>query len=95
MQFVPFGKTGLTVSRLGFGMMRLPTLISDDGSQKIDRELSIRMVRHAIDQGVNYVDTAYGYHGGESEIVTGLALKDGYREKTLLTTKLPQWLVKE
>ncbi len=93
MQTVPFGKSGKQVSRLGFGMMRLPTLTKDDGSQVIDRDEAIRMLRHGIDQGITYVDTAYGYHGGESEIVTGLALKDGYRERVMLTTKLPQWLV--
>ncbi len=95
MQKVPFGKLGFDVSRLGFGMMRLPTRKNEQGENVIDRELAIKMVRKAIDNGVNYVDTAYGYHGGESEIVTGLALKDGYREKALLTTKLPQWLVNE
>ncbi len=93
MQTVPFGKTGETVSRLGFGMMRLPTLKKEDGSQPIDREEAIRMLRHGIDHGISYVDTAYGYHSGESEIVTGLGLKDGYRERVMLTTKLPQWLV--
>ena len=95
MQYVPFGKLGFDVSRLGFGMMRLPTMTDEEGKVRINRPEAMRMLRHAIDQGVNYVDTAYGYHFQESEIFTGLALKDGYREKVKLTTKLPQWLVKE
>ena len=95
MQYIPFGKTGHQVSRLGFGMMRLPVIKKDDGTQVIDQDEAIRMLRHGIDNGINYVDTAYGYHGGESEIVTGLGLKDGYRKKVLLTTKLPQWLVQK
>ena len=95
MQYLPFSKTGRQVSRLGFGTMRLPTITKEDGSQGIDRAEAIRMLRYGIDQGINYVDTAYGYHQGESEILTGLALKDGYREKVLLTSKLPQWFVKE
>ena len=93
MQKVPFTNLGFEVSRLGFGMMRLPTVISDEGKTVINRHEAVAMVRHAIDHGLNYVDTAYGYHDGESEIVTGLALKQGYRERVKLTTKLPQWLV--
>lgn len=95
MQTIRFTNLGFDVSRLGFGMMRLPTMDDGKGNRVIDRDEAKRMVRHAIDHGVNYVDTAYGYHDGESEIVTGQILKDGYREKVRLTTKLPQWLVHE
>ncbi len=75
---------------LGFGCMRFPT--TPEG--KIDEPEAIRMIRHAIDSGVRYIDTAYPYHGGESERVVGKALQDGYREKVILTTKLPCWNVK-
>ena len=94
MQYVPFGKHGFQVSRLGFGCMRLPTKKQGENSV-IDREQAISMIRHGIDSGITYVDTAYPYHGGESEIVVGLALKEGYREKVKLTTKLPIWAVNE
>ncbi|HOX65557.1 MAG TPA: aldo/keto reductase, partial [Thermotogota bacterium] len=93
MEYRLFGKTGVEVSILGFGMMRLPILNNDPG--QIDKAEATRMVRMAIDQGVNYIDTAYGYHKGQSEHFTREALGDGYRDKVFLATKMPTYLVKE
>ncbi|NLN45508.1 MAG: aldo/keto reductase [Clostridiaceae bacterium] len=90
MQYRKFGKFDIEVSALGFGCMRLPLLA--DGS--IDEPESIRLVRDSIDRGLNYVDTAYPYHGGKSELLVAKALKDGYREKVFLATKCPVWNVK-
>ena len=88
LKYRSFPHTDVTASALGLGCMRLPVA---DG--KIDRPEAIKLIRHAIDSGVTYVDTAYPYHGGESELVVGEALKDGYRQKVTLATKLPMWKI--
>ncbi len=92
MKYRPFGKKiDWLGSALGFGAMRLPQTSKNPAD--VDEAESIRMVRHAIDNGVNYVDTAYPYHAGRSEVVIGKALLDGYRQKVKLATKLPPWSV--
>jgi predicted aldo/keto reductase-like oxidoreductase len=93
MQYRKFGSLDWEVSALGFGAMRLPIL--DDDSSKINEPLATEMIRKAIDSGVNYVDTAWAYHQEQSEPFVGRVLKDGYREKVRLATKMPSWLVKE
>ncbi len=79
---------GDRLSILGFGCMRLPM-----AEGQIDEARGTCQIRHAIDEGVNYIDTAWPYHAGESEPFLGRVLSDGYREKVRLATKLPSFLV--
>lgn len=93
MEYRKFGKIDWDVSALGFGAMRLPVV--DDDSSNIDENKAVEMIRYAIDNGVNYVDTAWPYHGEKSEQLVAKALQDGYRQKTKVATKLPIWLVED
>ncbi|MGM0770734.1 MAG: aldo/keto reductase [Halobacteriota archaeon] len=93
MLYRKFGKTGEEVPILGFGCMRLPVL--DGKEDRIDEEQATRMIEYAIEKGVNYFDTAYPYHEGESEPFVGKVLSRGYREKIYLATKLPLWFVEK
>ena len=91
MNYRSFGKLDWKPSALGFGTMRLPT-VGEDPSV-IDEQQAITMLRTGIDGGINYVDTAYPYHGGKSETLVGKALQEGYRGKVHLATKMPSWLI--
>ncbi|MDC7226767.1 MAG: aldo/keto reductase [Spirochaetales bacterium] len=92
MQYRKLGKINFEVSALGFGAMRLPGM-KNPLDPRVDEKEAIRMIRHAIDSGINYLDTAWPYHMGASERIVGKALQDGYREKVFLVTKLPMFLV--
>jgi len=92
LQYKTLGKTGLQASILGFGILRLPQ--KEIKRPTVDTAESIRIIRHAIDNGLNFVDTAYNYLGSQSEKLLGKALQEGYREKVIISTKSPLWDVK-
>jgi predicted aldo/keto reductase-like oxidoreductase len=87
MLYRPFGNTGIEISRLGFGAMRLPQI--DRGVEMVfDHEESIRILHRAFELGVNYIDTAPYYCDKQSEVIVGKALK-GWRDRVYLSTKNP------
>ncbi len=93
MLYRKFPRVSDEISILGFGCMRLPPEGDQQAGGKIDVPAATAMIRAAIDGGVNYIDTAWPYHNGESEVVVGEALGNGYRDRVFLATKLPSWLI--
>jgi predicted aldo/keto reductase-like oxidoreductase len=94
MQYRKFGKLDWNASVLGFGCMRLPTLDGNPYGQNINEAQAVGMIHRALEQGVNYFDTAYIYHEGKSEIVLGNALR-GLRDQARIATKCPVWMILE
>ena len=84
MQYRTLGKTGLRVSALGFGAMRLPMV-----DEHVDYDAATPMLARALDLGVNYIDSAWGYCNGTSEVAVGKAIKGRSREDIVLSTKQP------
>ena len=95
MKYRKFGKLDFDVSALSMGCMRLPTTDGVGYSPNVVEDRSIELIRHAIDKGINYLDTGYPYHGGNSEIVLGKALRDGYRQKVKVAKKSPIMMVRK
>ena len=75
------GRTGERVSAIGLGGWHL-------GLERVDEQLSFRIIRTAIDRGVNFLDNCWDYNDGASETRMGKALRDGYRQKVFLMTKI-------
>ena len=99
MLYNELGKSGLKVSRLGFGAMRLPTIKSNADIDEIEAS---KMLEYGIENGINLIDTAYPYHSkeldgnGNSEKFIGKFLKENsYRDEIILSTKSPSWLMEK
>jgi predicted aldo/keto reductase-like oxidoreductase len=92
MQYRTYGKNlGFKVSALGMGCMRLPRIVDEaTGAVQVDKEKAFEMIHYAVDNGVNYFDTAYGYHGKLSEAILGEALEARHcRDRVKVVTKQP------
>lgn len=93
MNYSNFIDKDLKVSRLGFGLMRLPVIENDNG--QIDYKKSRALVELAVEKGITYFDTAYVYHENQSEIFAGEMFRGDLREKVFIATKCPVWKVKK
>ncbi len=91
LKYLKMGSLDWNVSALGFGCMRLPKRKFNRLRAETDK--SVDVIRYGIDLGINYIDTAWPYHLGDSEKILGKALKDGYRDRVYLVTKLPLFIV--
>ena len=90
MQYRKYGKTGFESSLLGLGCMRLPRVVGQSpDSAPVDREKAYELIRYAAEHGINYFDTAYGYHRETSEEILGEALEGGLRKNVKIVTKQP------
>ena len=87
MQYRTMGKLGIQASAFGLGCMRFNGAPSGDSA--VDEQKAVSLIRRAIDGGVTYIDTAYVYLNKTSEIVLGKALRDGYRDRVTIATKVP------
>ena len=90
MNYRSNSKNGDKLSILGYGCMRFPKK-----GNSVDEERTERQIISAIEQGVNYLDTAYIYHGGKSEIILGQILAKGYRDRVKIATKMPPFMVRK
>lgn len=95
MQYRKYGKTGEMVSALSLGMMRLPTASEEGNSKDIDQAATNEMVKLALEKGINYFDTAYPYHGGQSEVSLGIALRESGLPRPFIASKSPVWLIEK
>ena len=91
MRYTTYGKTGLEVSKLGFGVMRLPTIENDGGREQVDFDKSTPLLRRALELGINFFDTHHNYHGSQSETAIGYATEGMDRSTFVIQTKNPSW----
>lgn len=93
MRYNDFGQTGVKISALGFGCMRLP-MVTIDGKNTVDQDKVDQMLKRGYELGINYFDTAYLYNDGQSEIAVGRAVKS-FRKDILVSSKSPSHLIKK
>ncbi len=91
MRYTAYGKTGLRLSKLGFGVMRLPVIELPDGEENVDFDKSTPLLRRALELGINFFDTHHNYHNTQSETAIGYATEGVDRSTFHIQTKTPTW----